>query len=500
MALKQIYKNIFFCVLTGLLAVCAFPKISLFFLIWIAFIPLVRALMRSSVKMSFIYGFVTGFVFNAAGLYWLVPMLHFNTGSYVQALVAACALWAYLSLYWGAWSFFLNVARKYFYSPWIISVFASCVWVLLEYMRSYFLTGFPWMLVGYSQYKFTEIIQISEFTAVYGVSFLIIICNMFFYFWIENKKGNKYLFAALALMAVMAVFGAFRLDKFKFFGDKVLTAAIIQPSVDQYKKWDQTYKDDILFDLEKYALEVSELKADIAVWPETALPDFIPADKQTYKTAKRITNTAGAFSIIGAPYSDGTGRLFNAVFYFGNDGAGYRAIHMKNHLVPFGEYVPFQDFLSRFFGILNQLGSFTRGRDARVFTNNEIYAGATLCSENFSPDISRRFCLNGAKVLTNHTNDAWFFDTAAPHQHFMMNVFRAVENRKAMLVSANSGISGIIEASGRIVASTKAMEPDFLSGEFLQNDYNSFYTRYGDFFVYACAVVFVLLLLTILII
>ena len=500
MALKKIHKNILLCLLTGAAAALSFPKANLFFIIWIAFIPLLVAIMRSSLKTSFLCGFLTGFVFNALGLYWLIPMLQFNTGSYIQAFAAACALWAYLGLYWAIWSSFVNISKKYFASPWAVSVFAACCWVVLEYTRTYFLTGFPWMLAGYSQYKFTEIIQIAEFGGVYAVSFLIIICNMLFYFWITNAKGNKYLFAALALIAAAVVFGAHRFEKFKFFGDEAFTVVVVQPNVDQYKKWDQNYKDDILFDLERYALEAAEIKPDFIVWPETALPDFLPWDRQTYQTAKRITKTAGGFSIMGAPYTDGTGRYFNAVFAFPGDGEGYTGIHVKNHLVPFGEYVPFQEILSKLFGVLNQLGNFVRGKDARVFTNNIIYAGATLCSENFFPDISRRFSLNGARVLTNHTNDAWFFDTAAPYQHFMMNVFRAVENRKAMIVSANSGVSGIIEASGRIAVSTKIMKEALISGEFLQNDYLSFYTLHSDLFVKMCALLLLFMMITILII
>ena len=497
MVLKQIHKNIIFSILTGLLAVLAFPKAGLFVLIWAAFIPLMFAVMRSSPKVSLLYGFVAGFVFNAAGLYWLVPMLQFNTGSYVQAFAAAFVLWAYLALYWGAWSFFVSISKKYFAYPFLLALFAACAWALLEYVRTYFLTGFPWMLAGYSQYKFTEIIQIAEFTGVYGVSFIIIFCNMLFYFWLTDKKGNKYLYTALTVIFVVAVFGAFRLDKFKFFGDETFKAAVVQPNVDQYKKWDQSFKDEILFGLENLALEAAEKKADLTVWPETALPGFLPYDKQSYKSAVRFTGIAGGFNILGAPYTDGTGRLYNAVFAF--KGGGYVSLHKKNHLVPFGEFVPFQKELSRFFGVLNMLGNFTRGTDTRVFTDGRIYAGATLCSENFFPDISRRFVLSGAKVLTNHTNDAWFFDTAAPYQHFMMNIFRAVENRKAMLVSANSGVSGIIEASGRIVSSLSSYKSGMLAGEFLQNDFITFYTRQGDVFVRLCAVITLVLLVTILV-
>ncbi|MCL2390242.1 MAG: apolipoprotein N-acyltransferase [Endomicrobia bacterium] len=490
-------RNIFLSVLTGLLAVAAFPKISLFFLAWIALVPLLLVLSRSSVKQSFFYAFLSGFVFNAAGLYWLIPMLHFNTGSYVQAFSASCVLWAYLALYWGVWGWLFAVAKKYFSSTWIFSVFMPAAWVVLEYARTYFLTGFPWMLAGYSQYRFTEIIQIAEFTGVYGVSFVLVFCNILFYFWMTDKKGNKYLYSALFLITALSVFGAFRLDKFKFFGNEEFTVAIVQPNIDQYKKWDQGFKDEILYSLEYYADKISDDKVDLVVWPEAAMPDFVPYDKQALLTAEKIAKTAGGLNIIGAPHNDKSGKLFNAVFEF--DGSGYKSVHKKNHLVPFGEYVPLRKQLGRFFGVLNDMGDFEKGTDKKVFTDGKVFAGPTICSENFYPDISRQFCLDGAKVLTNHTNDAWFFDTAAPYQHFMMNVFRAVENRKFVLVSANSGVSGIVEASGRIVSFIPASQEALITAEFLQNDFHTFYTLRGDIFVKICMFVLIFLFVTILI-
>ncbi|MDR0800176.1 MAG: apolipoprotein N-acyltransferase [Endomicrobium sp.] len=487
-------KKIIFCIITGLLAVCAFPKINLFFLAWIAFVPLIFVTIRSELKGSFFYGLLSGFVFNVAGLYWLVPMLQFNTGSYVQALIAACILWIYLALYWGIWCLYLNFSQNILhktlqdnsYSNVIIILFGACMWVLLEYIRTYFLTGFPWMLIGYSQFKFTAIIQIAEFTGVYGVSFLIILCNLCFYFWISMQKGNKYLYTALALIIMVSIFGTARANKFRFFGDQEFTVTIVQPNIDQDKKWDQFYKDDILFNLKKYAFEIAENKTDLVIWPEAALPGFIPGDEQLYDITKYIVKTAGGFNIIGSAYNDKNYRQFNAALAF--EGSGdYKAVHKKTHLVLFGEYIPLRNLLSKFFGVLNQMGDFTKGEDTDIFDNGQIYAGATICSENFFPDISRNFVLSGAKVLTNHTNDAWFFDTAAPHQHFIMNIFRAVENRKAVIVSANSGISGIIEASGVVVERTPSSKNILLTGKFLQNDFKTFYTKYGDLFVNACA-------------
>lgn len=500
MTIKESGKNILLCILTGLFAVLAFPKADLFFLVWVAFIPLIYVIFKTSPKQSFFYGLLAGFVFNATGLYWLIPMLEFNTGSYVQAFIAGGLLWIYMAVYWALWSLCFNIIRKSTNKNWIVILAAPVIWVLLEFVRTYFLTGFPWMLLGYSQYKFTAIIQIAEYTGVYGISFLIILCNILFYFWLKEKQGTKFLYFAAALFLVFTVFGVIKTENFKFYGDEIFKAAIVQPNIDQYKKWDREFKNEIIQNLETQAKEISGLNADLVIWPETVLPDFIPWDKTSYDTGKAISQIAGGFNVMGSPYNDETGKLFNAVFAFKDDGKDFIAVHKKNHLVPFGEFIPFKKILSKFFGVLNQLGDFSRGKDAEVFSDGKLFLGATICSENFFPDISRRFCLNGAKVLTNHTNDAWFFDTAAPYQHFMMNVFRAVENRKAVIVSANSGISGIIDASGRIVTTTQISIGANISGEFLQNGYKSFYTVYSDIFIIVCALLLILILILIFII
>jgi len=503
MVFNQNFKNIVFCLTTGLLAVCAFPKIDLFFLVWIAFVPLIFAIMKTGLKGSFFYGFISGFIFNAIGLYWLVPMLQFNIGSYVQVVTAACALWMYLALYWGMWglclNFSKNILKSVFHSNIFTALFAASAWVLLEYIRTYLLTGFPWMLIGYSQFKFTGIIQVAEFTGVYGVSFLVIFCNLCFYFWISAKReklksANSYLYLALMLIIAVSIFGLLRINKFRSFGSQEFSVAVVQPNVDQYKKWNKFYENDILLDYEKYAFEISNIKADLVVWPETALVGVIPRDRYSYDRAKCIVDATGGFNIVGSLYNDENNRVFNVVLTFEN-GGDYKVLHKKNHLVPFGEFVPFRALFSRFFGILNQTGDTTKGEDIEIFSNGEMQIGSTICSENFFPDISRKFALMGAKVFTNHTNDAWFFDTAAPYQHFVMNVFRAVENRKSFIVSANSGISGIIEASGLVVRRTLSAKKTLLTGKFFQNDFKTFYTKYGDLFVGVCAGLFLVLVL-----
>jgi apolipoprotein N-acyltransferase len=464
---------------------------------WIAFVPLIFVIMRTNASLSFLYGFLSGFVFNAVGLYWLVPMLHFNTNSYVQAVAAACSLWVYLSLYWGIWSFglqkYISFQKKNKVSNFFVVIFGSCLWVLLEYVRTYLFTGFPWMLTGYSQFWFREIIQVAEFTGVYGISFLILFCNICFYFWLESKNKRKYLYTPLILIILVTLFGSIRVYKFRLFGEKKYNISILQPNIDQYKKWDKDYIQEILLNLQKQAVEVGKHKVDLALWPETVLPGVVPENITFADFIEKLASYSRSFNIFGSFYNE-SDKLFNSVVGC-NRNEGLSFLHKKNHLVPFGEVIPFRKFLARFFGILNKMGDVDRGSDANVFSSGELFIGPTICSENFFPDMARRFVLNGAKVLTNHTNDAWFFDTAAPYQHFMMNVLRAVENRKFVLVSANTGISGIIESSGIVLDKTKVSEEKILNGAFLQNDFKTFYTKFGDIFVKLCIVVILIVVI-----
>jgi apolipoprotein N-acyltransferase len=484
------YKNIIFCCITGLMSVVAFPKFNYFFLIWIAFIPLLFAVTGNDFKKSFLYGFTAGFVFNVVGLYWLLPMLEFYTGSHLQTVISSCCLWTYLSLYWGVWALFFSFVyintrkiKNIVFANSIAIIFGSCLWAVLEYVRTYFLTGFPWMLVGYSQFKFIELIQLSEICGVYGISFLILFCNLCFYFWIkENQK--KYLYLALFFVLISLVFGVIRTEKFTFFGEEKFSVSIVQSNIDQNRKWDKSYKEYILDILKDFAVKVSKNKTDLIIWPETVLPGYLPIEKYIYDSAKDIANIAGGFNIVGSNFFE-KDLSYNATFAF-EDNGNCIFVHKKNHLIPFGEFIPYKSFLSRFFGVLNQMDNFIKGNDTQVFSNGKMYLGTTICSENFFPEISRHFVLSGAKVLVNQANDAWFFDTAALEQHFIMNIFRAVENRKSMLVSANSGISGIIDTSGFVVSQTMSSKRVLLRGTFLQNDFQTFYTKHGDIFVHVC--------------
>ncbi|MFA7074459.1 MAG: apolipoprotein N-acyltransferase, partial [Endomicrobiaceae bacterium] len=476
-------KYFFLSILSGLLIAMSFPKINAFYLAWIAFIPLIYCSLRNCVRNSLIYGFISGMVCYVFSLYWIFSVLQFNTDSFFQSIIASFFLWAYLSLYVSLWSGFVSFSRRHFH-PVLSSIFSASCWVSLEFIRTYFLTGFGWNIIGYSQSSFTHIIQIADIFGVYGLSFIIIFINMLLYYWLLNSGHKRYLFLAVAVFCATIFYGSFRINKyFHTYGEQI-SIGVVQPNIDQYKKWNDSYVDYILRTLSGNAVFFKDQKIDLMVYPETALPGYLQNDLKLQNIVKNIASFS-KLTLIGSPgfYND---LIYNSIFAVKQDGTILNA-HNKNHLVVFGEYIPFRKLLAKYFGVLNSLGDFSKGEAMQIFRYNHLAVGATICSENFFPDLSRKLVVNGSKILTNHTNDAWFFDSFAPYQHFVMNIFRAVENRKNVIVSANTGISAVIDASGNVVTKTKVNENISFIGNAYQNEDMTIYDRFGDVFAYMCS-------------
>ncbi|MCL2145410.1 MAG: apolipoprotein N-acyltransferase, partial [Endomicrobia bacterium] len=441
---------------------------------------------RSAPLVSFVWAFIAGMVFNLQANFWLIDtIMLFTDGNYPVSIIFYVLFCEYFAIYWGIWGFFSSLTKKYCPNTLIFIILSACLWTVLEYIRSYILGNWSWLMIAYSQYKIPQLVQIAEFTGVYGVSFAIMLVNALLYFGIRNKKRN-YLFAAATVFAAVFIFGIFRYAAFQNFGDgKIFKAAAVQSNVEQYKKLDDSYAKEMLAGIERSAEEISKINADIVVWSESEIIKLIPSDSESFEAAKKAAKIAGGMNIISAPHTDKDDKLYNAAFYFDRNGE-YIVMHAKNHLVPFGEYMPFGEEYSKIIGIPNINDDITRGKDVNIFTDGSLFVGSLICSENLFPDIVRRFILSGAKVLTNHTNDAWFFDSSASYKHFSANVFRAVESRKMIIAAANTGVSGIIDASGRIVKESALCERAIVTGTFMQNGYMTFYTLYGDLFMVAC--------------
>ena len=267
------------------------------------------------------------------------------------------------------------------------------------------------------------------------------------------------------------------------YGEKLI-AGVVQPNIDQYKKWDEKYEDEILNSIKQTVSVFKDKNLDLTVYPETVLPGYLQYEGNVIDFVDAVSSYAKMNLLGGASYDD-SDKIYNSIFAITVNRKILKK-HDKNHLVVFGEYIPFKKVLSRYFGILNNLGDFSKGRYMNVLQVDNMFVGATICSENFFPDLSRKYILNGARILTNHTNDAWFFDSFAPHQHFIMNIFRAIENRKNVIVSANTGISAVIDSAGNIIEKTKVNENTAFVSEVYQNTAVTVYTGIGDIFCYVC--------------
>ena len=474
-------KYFFLAILSGFLTAISFPKINAFYFIWIAFIPIIYVSLRNCVRNSLVYGFVFGFTSYSISLYWMFPFLKYNTNT-VQALIVSFLLWTYLALYFAVWTGSLSFSRRHFH-PIYSSLYASCSWVLLEYIRTYLLTGFGWNLLGYSQSSFSYIIQFADTFGVYGVSFLIIFINILLYYWFNDLKCKRFFLYAVCLFVLAFIYGCIKINKYPYnYGEKIIVG-VVQPNIDQYKKWDEQYTDEILNSVKKKVQEFENKKLDLIVYPETVLPGYLQYEGNIIDFVEEMSPYAKLSLFSGPSYEDE--RIYNSVFAV-TEKAKVLEKHDKNHLVIFGEFIPLKKILAKYFGVLNSLGDFSKGKYMNVLKYDNIFIGATICSENFFPNLSRRFVLNGAKILTNHTNDAWFFDSFAPYQHFVMNIFRAVENRKNVIVAANTGISAVIDCSGNIIKQTNINENISFISEAYQNNIMTIYDKIGNTFCYFC--------------
>lgn len=495
--------QILLAILSGILLIVSFPKFNLFFCAWIFLIPLLYAVFRASLKRSFVLGFVAGFISSLGIYYWVIVAILADGQSIILGIISLFALSFYLAVYWGLFSlcFTWGIQRNFIIR---VPFFCAALWVGLELIRTYFLTGFPWLLLGYSQVKWHSLIQIAEWGGVYAVSFLVVLSNMVvFLVFVTNKQYKKIFSITLLLFFLfitgICIYGKYKIDGIENFLKEhkkhSFTFSLLQGNVDQYQKWDEKYEHDIRRTYEKLISVAVQSQPDIIIWPETALPGFFEDHelRQWLNEQVRISKTyhlVGAASVKGRKY-------YNSVFLL-NPQAHVLGFYNKMHLVLFGEQVPFQKILGRFIKVLNELGGFESGKGETVVPYKEYFLGTSICFEAIFSYLSRKAVKQKAGVLVNLTNDAWFLKSAAGYQHLIMNVFRAIESRRFLLRCANTGISAIIEPTGNIKAQTNLFDTTILNGTCIFLSSTTFYSRWGDYFAYLCvgfALLYILLLL-----
>ncbi len=479
--------------LSGTLLFLSFPRFEFFPLAWIALIPLLFAIQHQSTSRSFLLGWLTGLIYFFGTVSWVtISMHHYGKLSWDISYLLMVVLVSYLASFVGLFAALLRWTMRRLGSPSV----APFLWVTIELARGHLLTGFPWVSLGYSQYRFLPFIQIADITSIYGISFALVLANVALYRLIQSgfKKqiAWRYPLGTSLILLLIFSYGFIRLSQ-PIRDDKTLDVAVIQGNISQDRKWDKAFQDETVQIYKRLSLDIfNEFRPALVVWPESATPFFFQTETQYQDEVIRLAKESPFYLLFGSPAFEtneaGQGYLFNSAYLISPTTEAIPR-YDKIHLVPFGEYVPLKFLLFFVSKIVEGVGDFIPGQEATVMEAAGLKVGTVICYEVIFPELVRRFVKRGAVVMTTITNDAWFGNSAAPDQHFSMVVFRAIENRIPFARAANTGISGFINSHGKIIKKTPLFVETALAERLNVRSEETFYTAYGDLFAIACAII-----------
>jgi apolipoprotein N-acyltransferase len=427
-------------------------------------------------------GFLSGLVFWTMTLAWPTPWVVYYGGvTWARAGLTLMVVATLVSGFTALFCALLATARQRSAVGWVLT--AASLWVALELVRSHVLSGFPWNLLGASQYRQVALIQVVAMTGVYGVSFVVAAVNAALARALCGRCRRDSLAAAAAggITVALALIAGW-LAPAREPASPPIEVAVVQGNIDQAVKWDAAYVDQTLAIHRALTADAVRNGARLVVWPETTVPLADRGDAR-WREIEALARDAGVYLLVGSP-RDVAGTRRNSAYLFGP--AGELGRYDKRHLVPFGEYSPLAGwlgFLSVFAG--GPISEFSAGTEPVVFATSFGRLAPSICYEAIFPADVRDFVAAGADVLINITNDAWFGPTPTPHQHLALTTFRAVEHRTWLVRAANSGVSAFVAPDGRIVRASPLFARGVLMGEITSRAQTTFYSRYGDVFAWS---------------
>jgi apolipoprotein N-acyltransferase len=277
---------------------------------------------------------------------------------------------------------------------------------------------------------------------------------------------------------------------------------VVQGNIEQDQKWSPAMRFEtieIYSELSKQAIAQGHESPDLLVWPETALPFLVSDNPYLNKLKKELITKEKTWLLTGAPFYEkveGNKSLqtkkgilsYNSAYLFTPEGE-ISGRYDKQHLVPFGEYIPLSNYLPLPGPLVENIGNFSAGKPARPLSCQSAKIGVLICFESIFPKLARDWTSGGANLLVNITNDAWFGRSSAPWQHLSMTVFRAVENRRSLARSANTGVSTIIDPLGRMAGTTPLFQSSYLVAEASLLEEKTIFVSFGYYFGLLCLLV-----------
>ena len=532
---------------SGVLLALSFPKYGHPAVGWIALAPLLVALAGGEsripnprsrpLRRAFVLGLITGVIYFTGTLYWItrVMVMYGDLQLWVAVLVNA-ALVAYLALFPAI--FALVVRRVVMALGQQTLMAAPLVWVATELGRTHLFTGFPWVLLGYSQTPVLPIAQLASLFGVYGVSMLVASVSAALavvaagtgsakavsylrsgdapsgpthagprltgteYVGRPRFKGAERfgpLVVTSAILMALAAWGSRRAAASEWSrAGEAIRVGLIQGNVSLGERSDPARGSVIFDNYLRMTRQAIREGAEFVIWPESATPFRFEEDPVSAGRIRTLARQARVPILFGSDQMERVAgglpaRYYNSAFLVradGTTGAAYR----KMHLVPFGEYVPAKRVFFFAAPLVEAVSDFSAGESTVLLPIDGHPISTSICYEVVYPDLVRRSVAAGSELLTTITNDAWFGLTSAPYQHFEQASMRAIEEGRYLVRSANTGVSGIVDPYGRVLERTSIYQPAVLVGEarFLRT--STFYARHGDVLPYASVVMTALLL------
>lgn len=501
---------------------------------WFGLVPLLWAILCPAtvdqprpLRRAFLLAYLCGVLWYMGNCYWVRDtMMKYGDMPFGAPTLLLIGFSLVLGLYFGLFGLGVMLVRRATGKQHLALAAAPFLWVALD-LAAARITSVPWDQLGYSQVDNCLAITVAPWTGVYGLSFILVSASAAFVGVVTRRRrtesGWTSRFSLNALIGIAlagSILASFPETKAvassQSHSGTTATAVLIQPNLDVGVdndwsgpgEWDRHIADFTRLASEQcktYIAGIPQTDAangeiicppnathpDLVVWPEAPSP-FLENDPRFQNSIAAIAHSSQAPLIIGglgADYSQDQQQWldYNAAMVFAADGNRVGR-YEKIHLVPFGEYIPFQQYLTFAHKLTGRVSSFTRGTDRKAFRLNGHRYGVFICYEAVFADEVRHFAQLGAEVLVNISDDAWYGDTSAPWQHLNMARMRAIENRRWLLRDTNNGVTAAIDPYGRVRQSIPRHQIDTLPAQYGFRDDITFYTAHGDVFAWACAI------------
>jgi len=480
---------------SGILLALSFPRYGHPFFAWIALTPLIVPLFEIHHSWpafrrgrAFLLGLVAGLAYFGGTVYWTgMVVSQFGGLSWPVGVVVAILLVAYLSLFPALFTLCLGWLGAKFGSRAIL--LAPAVWVTTELGRTYFWSGFPWLLLGYSQTTVLPVAQFASVVGVFGMSALVALVGAALAYFAISRSVESIITAVVvaAMLAGVTFWGQRRLENDVLVRQgRPVRVALVQGNIPQDEKWDAAHAGPILETYLTMTREAAGKGAQLVIWPESSTPFPFMDDKAGGERIRALVRETGIELLLGSDQIGASKEYYNAAFLVRKD-ASVAGVYQKMHLVPFGEFVPLKQLLFFVGPLVEQVGGFTPGREMVTLPTSHGPISTAICYEIVFPRLVREAVLRGSQLLTTITNDAWYGYTSAPFQHFLQAQLRAIEQGRYLARAANTGISGVVDPYGRVLQRTEIFKREIVVGEVRMLESRTIYGTIGDLVAYICA-------------